>query len=128
MQLTWQLHFKKIQTNVHALMVRLTIFKNIQYFLQCLQFVRLFRVAICRLDNMKNFSVIHKLQCFVAFVYALAFARIFHEIVYPSFFSFSFHRCFFRSVSFHLFSCLRKGPAFVIAHTFCALHNRRARH
>ena len=41
------------------------------YFLRCLQFemssFRLFRVAICGLDNMKNFSVIHRLQRLVAF-------------------------------------------------------------
>ena len=41
---------------------------------------RLFRVAICGLDNMKNFSVIHKLQRLVVLEYALAFAMIFHEI------------------------------------------------
>ena len=29
MRLTWQLHFKEIQTTVGALMVRLTIFENI---------------------------------------------------------------------------------------------------
>ena len=53
------------------------------YFLRCLQFdmssFRLFRVAICGLDNMKNFSVIHKLQRLVVLEYALAFAMIFHE-------------------------------------------------
>ena len=41
---------------------------------------RLFRVAICGLDNMKNFSVIHKLQRLVVLEYALTFAMIFHEI------------------------------------------------
>ena len=40
---------------------------------------RLFRVAICGLDN-NNFSVIHRLQRLVVLEYALAFAMIFHEI------------------------------------------------
>ena len=43
--------------------------------------IRLFRVAICGLDNMKNFSVIHRLQRLVVLEYDLAFAMISHEIV-----------------------------------------------
>ena len=41
---------------------------------------RLFRVAICGLDNMKNFSVIHRLPRLVVLEYDLAFAMIFYEI------------------------------------------------
>ena len=41
---------------------------------------RFFRVAICGLDKMKNFSVMHKVQHLVVLEYALAFAMIFHEI------------------------------------------------
>ena len=42
---------------------------------------RLFQVAMCGLDIIKNFSEMHKLHRLVRVVYALAFARIFHVIV-----------------------------------------------
>ena len=44
--------------------------------------LHLFREAICGLDNMKNFLVTHKLQRLVVLEYALAFAMIFHEILF----------------------------------------------
>ena len=43
--------------------------------------LRLFKVAMCGLDIIKNFSEMHKLHRLVRVVYALAFARIFHVIV-----------------------------------------------
>ena len=68
--------------------------------------LHLFRVAMCGLFIKKNFSVVHRLQGFVMFVYGFALARAFHIIVnsFPS--SFNCHRCLQRSVSFLLFSCL----------------------
>ena len=55
---------------------------------------------------MKYFSSIHKLHRLLTFEYALAFARIFHEIVKFSFFSFNSHRYLLSSVSLRFFSCL----------------------
>ena len=55
---------------------------------------------------MKNVSVIHILERFVRLVYALAVARIFHEIVNLTFFSFSCQTYLLSSVSLRLFSCL----------------------
>ena len=49
--------------------------------------LRLFKVAMCGLDIIKNFSEMHKLHRLVRVVYALAFARIFHVIVKSFFFS-----------------------------------------
>ena len=43
---------------------------------------RLFRVAICGLDNMKNFSVIHTLQRLVVLEYALAFIYLFIYLLF----------------------------------------------
>jgi len=43
--------------------------------------LRLFKVAMCGLGIIKNFSEMHKLHRLVRVVYALAFARIFHMIV-----------------------------------------------
>ena len=68
--------------------------------------LRLFKVATCGLDIIKNFSEMHKLHRLVRVVYALAFARIFHVIVKSFFFSFKCHRYLLSSVSFFLFSCL----------------------
>ena len=49
----------------------------------------------------------HKLQRLVRLLYALALARIFHEIVTYSLFSFNCHRHLLSSVSFRFFSCLK---------------------
>ena len=68
--------------------------------------LRLFRVAMCGFVIKKNFSVVHRLQRFVRFVYGFALARIFHMTVKSLLSSFSFHRCLLSSVSFRLFSCL----------------------
>ena len=68
--------------------------------------LHLFKVAMCGLDIIKNFSEMHKLHRLVRVVYALAFARIFHVIVKCFFFSFNCHRYLLSSVSFFLFSCL----------------------
>jgi len=68
--------------------------------------LRLFRVAMCGFVIKKNFSVVHRLQRFVRFVYGFALARIFHVTVKSLLSSFSFHRCLLSSVSFRLFSCL----------------------
>ena len=80
------------------------------YFRRCLQVdmssLRLFKVAMCGLDIIKNFSEMHELHRLVRVVYALAFARIFHVIVKSFFFSFNCHRYLLSSVSFFLFSCL----------------------
>ena len=54
--------------------------------------LRLFKVAMCGLDIIKNFSEMHKLHPLVRVVHALAFARIFHVIVKSFFFSFNCHR------------------------------------
>ena len=68
--------------------------------------LRLFKVAMCGLDIIKNFSEMHELHRLVRVVYALAFARIFHVIVKSFFFSFNCHRYLLSSMSFFLFSCL----------------------
>ena len=79
-------------------------------FLRCLQVetssLRLFSVAIWGFEIIKYFSSIHKLHRLLTFEYALAFARIFHEIVNFSFFSFNSHRYLLSSVSLRFFSCL----------------------
>ena len=80
------------------------------YFLRCLQVetssLRLFSVAIWGFDIIKYFSSIHKLHRLLRFEYALAFARIFHDIVNCSLFSFSSHKYLLSSVSLRFFSCL----------------------
>ena len=62
--------------------------------------LQLFRVAIWGFVILKNFSEIHELHRLVRFVYSLAFARIFHVIVYAFFFSFKCHRYFLSCVIF----------------------------
>ena len=80
------------------------------YFLRCLQVetssLRLFSVTIWGFDMIKYFSSIHKLHRLPRFEYALAFARIFHDIVNCSFFSFSSHKYLLSLVSLCFFSCL----------------------
>ena len=75
------------------------------YFRRCLQVdmssLPLFKVAMCGLDIIKNFSEMHKLHRLVRVVYALAFARIFHVIVKSFFFSFNCHRYLLSSVKIH---------------------------
>ena len=53
--------------------------------------LRLFRVAMCGFVIKKNFSVVHRLQRFVRFLYGFALARIFHVTVKSLLSSFSLY-------------------------------------